>query len=95
RPDALLYPTANFGPNGLDFEHLHLLAETGLMKVSLCVGWGGRPAGQHLTDPLPGRRVVQARGRPRMAAASSQVATGTPRRAQSAAASATNSTLVG
>jgi len=36
RPDALLYPTANFGPNGLDFEHLHLLAETGLMKVSLC-----------------------------------------------------------
>ena len=36
RPDALLYPTANYGPNGLDFEHLHLLAETGLMKVSLC-----------------------------------------------------------
>jgi uncharacterized protein (DUF849 family) len=36
RPDALIYPTANAGPDGLTFDHLHLLAESGTLKVSLC-----------------------------------------------------------
>ncbi len=36
RPDALIYPTANAGPDGLTFDHLHLLAESGKLRVSLC-----------------------------------------------------------
>lgn len=57
RPDALLYPTANFGPNGLDFEHLHLLAETGLMKVSLCDP-GSTNLGGVGPDGLPAAGIV-------------------------------------
>jgi uncharacterized protein (DUF849 family) len=57
RPDALLYPTANYGPNGLNFEHLHLLAETGLMKVSLCDP-GSTNLGGIDADGLPSAGIV-------------------------------------
>ena len=59
RPDALLYPTANFTANGLDFEHLHLLAETGLMKVSLCDP-GSTNLGGVDPDGLPVAGIVYA-----------------------------------
>lgn len=57
RPDALLYPTANFTDHGLDFEHLHLLAETGLMKVSLCDP-GSLNLGGIGPDGLPASGIV-------------------------------------
>ncbi|MEX1218734.1 MAG: 3-keto-5-aminohexanoate cleavage protein [Acidimicrobiales bacterium] len=57
RPDALLYPTANFTSAGLDFEHLHLLAETGLMKVSLCDP-GSTNLGGLGSDGLPAAGIV-------------------------------------
>ena len=57
RPDALLYPTANFTDHGLDFEHLHLLAETGLMKVSLCDP-GSTNLGGLGPDGLPAAGIV-------------------------------------
>ncbi len=36
RPDALLYPTANVVDGVLDVRHLALLADTGVLRVSLC-----------------------------------------------------------
>ena len=57
RPDALLYPTANFTNGGLDFEHLHLLAETGLMKVSLCDP-GSTNLGGIDADGIPNAGIV-------------------------------------
>lgn len=36
RPDALFYPTVNFKRGGHDYEHIAPLAESGLMRMSLC-----------------------------------------------------------
>lgn len=36
RPDALLYPTANVVDGVLDVRHLALLADAGVLRVSLC-----------------------------------------------------------
>ncbi len=36
RPDALVYPTIDFQVEGLSFDHLRPLAETGLLKIGLC-----------------------------------------------------------
>ncbi|MCU1395075.1 MAG: 3-keto-5-aminohexanoate cleavage protein [Ilumatobacteraceae bacterium] len=35
RPDALIYPTIDFQVDGLSFDHLRPLAETGLLKIGL------------------------------------------------------------
>lgn len=36
RPDALLYPTVAFGPDGTSYEHLRPLAASGLVRLGLC-----------------------------------------------------------
>ena len=36
RPDALVYPTINFGPNGHNYDHIAPLAATGLLRMGLC-----------------------------------------------------------
>ena len=58
RPDALLYPTINFGAGGLSFGHLPLMAKEGL-KVGLLdpgsVNLGGRGP-----DGLPASSFVYA-----------------------------------
>jgi uncharacterized protein (DUF849 family) len=36
RPDALLYPTVNFGPDGHDYDHIAPLAKSGLLRMGLC-----------------------------------------------------------
>lgn len=59
RPDALLYPTANVVDGRLDLAHLALLAETDLLRVSLCdpgsVNLGGRGP-----DGVPAGGIVYA-----------------------------------
>src|SRR3954464_4599607 len=47
RPDALVYPTVNFGLDlSFDYDHIAPLAASGLMRLSLCdpgsVNLGGR-----------------------------------------------------
>lgn len=59
RPDALLYPTANFTPHGLDFEHLRLLADTGLMKVTP-LDPGSTNIGGLDADGVPAAGIVYA-----------------------------------
>jgi 3-keto-5-aminohexanoate cleavage enzyme len=36
RPDALIYPTVNFGPDGHNYDHIAPLAASGLLRVGLC-----------------------------------------------------------
>lgn len=54
RPDALVYPTVNFGPDGHNYDHIAPLAATGLLRMGLCDpgsmnmgrrGEGGLPSG--------------------------------------------------
>jgi uncharacterized protein (DUF849 family) len=56
RPDALWYPTINFGPSEAWYDHITPLAESGMMRMSLSdpgsVNLGGR------TDGLPSGRFV-------------------------------------
>src|SRR5262249_34398149 len=49
RPDALWYPTINFGPSARWYDHIAPLAESGLLRMSLSdpgsVNLGGRAEG--------------------------------------------------
>jgi uncharacterized protein (DUF849 family) len=36
RPDALVCPTVNFGPNGHNYDHIAPLAASGLLRLGLC-----------------------------------------------------------
>jgi uncharacterized protein (DUF849 family) len=36
RPDALIYPTVNFGPDGHNYDHIAPLAKSGMLRVGLC-----------------------------------------------------------
>jgi uncharacterized protein (DUF849 family) len=36
RPDALIYPTVNFGPGGHDYDHIAPLAASGSLRLGLC-----------------------------------------------------------
>jgi uncharacterized protein (DUF849 family) len=58
RPDALWYPTINIGPSDGWYDHITPLAESGMLRMSLCdpgsVNLGGR------TDGLPSGGFVYA-----------------------------------
>lgn len=47
RPDALIYPTVDFGEGGVNYEHLGVLAERGCLRIGICdpgsinIGWAG------------------------------------------------------
>lgn len=47
RPDALIYPTVDYGENGVNYDHLGVLAERGCLRIGICdpgsinLGWAG------------------------------------------------------
>jgi 3-keto-5-aminohexanoate cleavage enzyme len=59
RPDALLYPTINFGADGLSFGHLPLMAKEGHLKVGL-LDPGSVNLGRRSADGLPEGAFVYA-----------------------------------
>ena len=59
RADALLYPTANVVDGDLDLTHLALLAETDLLRVSLCDP-GSVNLGRRGPDGVPAGGIVYA-----------------------------------
>jgi 3-keto-5-aminohexanoate cleavage enzyme len=36
RPDAMLYPTVDFGANGTSYDHVAVLAEQGVLRLGIC-----------------------------------------------------------
>jgi uncharacterized protein (DUF849 family) len=58
RPDALVYPTINFGPAGLSFGHLPILAKAGL-RIGL-LDPGSVNLGRRGPDGLPAGAFVYA-----------------------------------
>jgi 3-keto-5-aminohexanoate cleavage enzyme len=59
RPDALLYPTINFGAGGLSFGHLPLMAKEGQLRVGL-LDPGSLNLGRRGADGLPEGAFVYA-----------------------------------
>jgi 3-keto-5-aminohexanoate cleavage enzyme len=60
RPDALLYPTTNAGPDvETAYAHIAPLAESGLLRLSLCDP-GSVNLGGYASDGLPGAGFVYA-----------------------------------
>ena len=61
RPDALIYPTANSIDGAIDYQHVSLLAETGLLKVGL-FDPGSTNLGGADADGLPRGGIVYGNG---------------------------------
>lgn len=47
RPDALIYPTVDYGEGGVSYDHLAVLAKRGCLRIGICdpgsvnLGWAG------------------------------------------------------